>query len=84
MSMEGVQLRFTKDAVAAIARKAIAMKTGARALRSILEAIMLDITYSLPDVKEPAEVLINQSVVEGRSKAKIRVKSDPPDKLDAA
>ena len=84
MSMEGVQLRFTKDAVAAIARKAIAMKTGARALRSILEGIMLDITYSLPDVKEPAEVLINQSVVEGRSKAKIRVKSDPPDKLDAA
>lgn len=84
MSLEGVQLRFTKDAVAGIARKAIAMKTGARALRSILEGIMLDITYSLPDIKEPAEVVINQAVVEGRSKAKVRVKSEPPDKLDAA
>ena len=51
-SMEGVSLTFTKDAVRAVAEKAIELKTGARALRSILEKIMLDIMYQLPQMPD--------------------------------
>ncbi|MGA1206122.1 MAG: ATP-dependent Clp protease ATP-binding subunit ClpX, partial [Opitutales bacterium] len=49
--MEGVKLSFRKDAIRAIADKALILKTGARALRSIMEGIMLDIMYQLPDYK---------------------------------
>lgn len=71
-SMEGVKLHFTRDAVGAIADKAIELKTGARALRSIMERIMLDVMYELPQVEDAAEVVINQAVVEGRGKPKIK------------
>ena len=70
--MEGVDLVFTKDAVRAVAEKAIELKTGARALRSILEKLMLDIMYHLPQMTDVVEVSINRAVVEGRKKAKIR------------
>lgn len=69
--MEGAELRFTKDAVLAIADQAILMKTGARALRSIMEDIMLDVMYDLPSYNEPVQVLISAGVVKKKSKAKI-------------
>jgi ATP-dependent Clp protease ATP-binding subunit ClpX len=69
--MEGAELRFTREAVLAIADKAILMKTGARALRSIMEDIMLDIMYDLPNIEHPVEVVISAGVVKGKSKAKI-------------
>ncbi|MDG1138748.1 MAG: ATP-dependent Clp protease ATP-binding subunit ClpX [Opitutales bacterium] len=69
--MEGAELRFTKEAVHAIADKAILMKTGARALRSIMEDIMLDIMYNLPNIDHPVEVVISAGVVKGKSKAKV-------------
>jgi ATP-dependent Clp protease ATP-binding subunit ClpX len=47
------------------------MKTGARALRSIMESIMLDVMYDLPSIEEPVNVVINTGVVKGKSKAKI-------------
>ena len=47
--MDGAELEFTDDALAAIARLAMARKTGARALRSILEEQMLDVMYELPE-----------------------------------
>ena len=71
-SMEGANLHFTRDAVAAIADRAIELKTGARALRAIMERIMLDIMYDLPQSDNVAEVVINRSVVEGRSKPKLK------------
>ena len=80
--MEGAELRFTKDAVIAIAEQAISMKTGARALRSIMENIMLDIMYDLPTIEEPVEVVISAGVVKGKSKAKISTLPNP--KRDAA
>ena len=70
-SMEGVELHFTRDAVAAIAEKAIGLKTGARALRSIMERAMLDVMYDLPQSENVAKVVINRGVIEGRSKAKL-------------
>ena len=47
------------------------MKTGARALRSIMESIMLDVMYDLPALDEPVEVVVNAGVIRGKSKAKI-------------
>ncbi len=63
---EGVELRFTDEALATVARKAIAMGTGARGLRKILETLILDILYELPSRSaDVAECLIDAEVVEG-------------------
>jgi len=72
--MEGVKLTFRKDAIHAIAERAISLKTGARALRSIMEGIMLDIMYQLPDYKDVEEVVITGAVVSGKAKAKLKMK----------
>lgn len=83
LSMERVQLHFTSEAIGAIADKAIELKTGARALRSIMERIMLDVMYDLPQLKNVDEIVINQLVVEGRGKPKIKYgKSVNADKHD--
>jgi len=66
--MEGMKLDFSEDALAGIARKAIARKTGARGLRSIMEAILLDTMFELPGLSGVEEVVINGEVVEGRAK----------------
>lgn len=62
--MENVRLRFTQDALRAIARRAILRKTGARGLRNVLETIMLDIFYRLPSLSGVKECVVNTSVVE--------------------
>ena len=64
--MENVGLSFTDDALKAVARKAIARKTGARGLRSILEAILLETMFELPTLQGVEEVVVNAEVVEGR------------------
>ena len=69
--LEGAELRFTREAITAIAERALTMKTGARALRSIMESVMLDVMYDLPAIEEPVEVVVNAGVINGRSKAKI-------------
>jgi ATP-dependent Clp protease ATP-binding subunit ClpX len=71
-AMDGVQLSFTRDAVRAIGRKAIELKTGARALRAILEKIMLEVMYELPQRDDIVEVVIDQAVVEGRKKPHLK------------
>lgn len=83
-AMDGVRLRFTSDAVRAIARKAIALKTGARALRSIIEALMLEVMFDLPQRDDVAEVLIDASVVAGRRRPTLRRASKAESKQDAA
>ena len=64
LSLDGVSLEFTRDAVEAIAQKAIEFGTGARALRSIMENIMLDIMYELPDETSRKKVKITAKQVE--------------------
>lgn len=66
LAMDGVQLTFTKDAIRALAVEAIKKGTGARALRSMLEHLMLDIMYESPGRSDLAQVTINRAVVEGR------------------
>jgi ATP-dependent Clp protease ATP-binding subunit ClpX len=66
--MEGVELQFTEDALSSVAKRAIERKTGARGLRSILEAILLDSMYDLPTMEGVSEVVVNREVVEGRAK----------------
>ena len=65
--MENVGLTFTDDALNSVARKAIQRKTGARGLRSILEAILLDTMYELPTYDGVEEVVVNAEVVDGRA-----------------
>ena len=71
-AMDGVQLKFTRDAIIAIAKRAIELKTGARALRAILEKIMLEVMYDLPQRDDIVEVVIDRAVVEGRKKPSLR------------
>ncbi len=67
-SMEDVRLTFSEDALRAIAKKALARKTGARGLRSIMEAILLDPMFDLPALDGVEELVINSEVVEGRAR----------------
>ncbi len=66
--MENVSLHFNEEALAAVAKRAIARKTGARGLRSIMEDILLDTMFDLPDLKGVEEVVINQEVVNNEAK----------------
>ncbi len=65
--MEDVRLELTEDALRGIAKKAITRKTGARGLRSIMEAILLDPMYDLPSLEGVEEIVINREVVEGNA-----------------
>jgi ATP-dependent Clp protease ATP-binding subunit ClpX len=74
LAMDGVQLAFTKDAVRALAQSALKKGTGARALRALLEKLMLDVMYEAPSRKDIATVTINRAVVEGKRAPLIRKK----------
>ncbi len=65
--MEGVKLAFTEDALASVARRAIARKTGARGLRSIMEQILLNTMFDLPGLDGVEEVVVNREVAENRA-----------------
>jgi ATP-dependent Clp protease ATP-binding subunit ClpX len=81
--MEDVQLEFTDDALHAVALKAIERKTGARGLRSILEAILLDTMFDLPSMDGVDEVHIDKDVVAG-TKEPVRVYAAKDKTGDAA
>jgi ATP-dependent Clp protease ATP-binding subunit ClpX len=66
--MENVKLTFTEEALKAVAGKAILRKTGARGLRSILEAVLLETMFDLPSYDGVEEVVVNAEVIEGRAK----------------
>jgi len=66
--MENVRLKFTDGALGAIAREALTRKSGARGLRAIMEAIMLDVMYDVPSHPEIEEIVISQEVVENKEK----------------
>jgi ATP-dependent Clp protease ATP-binding subunit ClpX len=75
--MENVTLTFTDDALQAVARRAIQRKTGARGLRSIMEGILLDTMFDLPNLRGVEEVAINAEVVEGRARPLYVHSSEP-------
>jgi len=75
-SMEDVELTFHDDALKAIAKRAIERKTGARGLRSIMEAILLDTMFDLPSLDGVVEVVISADVVDGKDARPLYIYSD--------
>ena len=66
--MEGAEIEFTKEALDAIAKKAMERKTGARGLRSIVENALLETMYELPSMKNAKTVLVDEQVInEGKT-----------------
>ncbi len=65
MELEGVELEVTDEALAEIAKEAIKRKTGARGLRSIIETVMLDISYEVPSLKGLTRCVISEEVIKG-------------------
>ena len=76
MAMDGVELEFTPDALRELAAQAIKKGTGARALRSLLEKLMLDVMYEIPTSEDITGVRITSAVVRGETKPVIRRKAD--------
>jgi len=76
LAMEGVELEITPDALRELAVQANKKGTGARALRSLLERIMLDVMYDVPSTGDVTGVKITRQVVAGESKPLVRRKSD--------
>src|SRR6266545_2670358 len=69
--METVKLRFTQDALRAIAEEAYRRKSGARGLRAILEELMLDVMYEIPSLDGVKECVVDRSVVESRKRPEL-------------
>ena len=73
LRMDNIQLEFGEDAISAIAKEAYRRRTGARALRGIVEEIMLDVMYELPSRKDVQKCTITKEMVEKRSTAELLV-----------
>jgi ATP-dependent Clp protease ATP-binding subunit ClpX len=82
--MEGAELEFRDEALSAVAKKAMARKTGARGLRTILENVLLDTMYELPGLKNVSKVVVDDTVIEGHQKPYIVYKSETATTDDAA
>ena len=84
--MDDVQLKFTPEALVAIAQQALKHKAGARGLRSILETAMLEIMYEIPSEDSVTEVIINEEVILNKEKPLVLYEMRPnkPDYLKTA
>ena len=76
--MEGAELEFRDDALRAIAQKAMARKTGARGLRTILENVLLDTMYDLPSMTNATKVVVDDAVVTGETKPYVIYETEEP------
>jgi ATP-dependent Clp protease ATP-binding subunit ClpX len=76
LALDGVDLEFSKDALSELSAQAIKKGTGARALRGILEKLMLDVMYDIPSSEDVASVKITRAVVRGDAKPLIRRKEN--------
>ena len=74
LSLDKVDLVVDDDALVAIAEKSIALKTGARGLRSVMESLMLDCMYLAPNTKEPQIAHLTRAVVEGKEPLTLQLK----------
>lgn len=77
LAMEGVELEFREHALQAIAKRALERRTGARGLRSIIEASLLDIMFDLPSLSNVQKVVVDDSAVTGDGKP-LLIYSDQP------
>jgi ATP-dependent Clp protease ATP-binding subunit ClpX len=75
--MEGVELEIRPDALAAIAKRALKRKTGARGLRTIVESVLLDTMYDLPSLENVSKVVVDESVIEHKSEPYLIYQSAP-------
>jgi ATP-dependent Clp protease ATP-binding subunit ClpX len=76
--MEGAELEFRDDALRAVAHKAMARKTGARGLRTILENVLLDTMYELPSMTNATKVVVDDAVVTGETKPYVIYETEEP------
>ena len=81
LSYDAVDLQFTEDALETIAEKALEKKTGARALRALLEDFMLDIMYEIPKDENIGKVTITREYIEGSGAPFIEMRSSLPQQL---
>jgi ATP-dependent Clp protease ATP-binding subunit ClpX len=77
LAMEGVELEFREHALGAIAKRALERRTGARGLRSIIEASLLDIMFDLPSLANVQKVVVDEGAIAGDGKP-LLIYSDPP------
>ncbi len=82
--MEGVEIQFRDDALRAVARKAKERKTGARGLRSIMEAVLLDSMYKIPSLDAVSKVIIDEAVIQGESEPLLMYENAEPASKSAA
>ncbi len=82
-SFEGVDLRFTDEALKAIAREALKRKTGARGLRGVIESSMLDVMYDVPGMTNVKEVIIDEKVIQEQAQPKMVYYTDEEMKAKA-
>jgi len=71
LELDGIELELTDGALEAIAEKALSRGTGARALKSVIEGVMMDIMFEAPSLKNVGKVIITRDVVKGRKEAKV-------------
>ena len=76
-SMEGAELEIRDDALQAIARKAMARKTGARGLRTILEGVLLNSMYDLPSLENVSKVVVDETVIDGGAEPFVLYENPP-------
>ena len=81
-SMENVDLVFEKDALRAVAKKALDRNTGARGLRSILENSLLETMYDLPSRTDVGTVVVTEAVINGEAKPEFKPERQPQEKKD--
>ena len=84
--MEGVEVDFRTDALEAVAQKAMDRKTGARGLRSIMEAVLLDTMYRIPSEENVAKVVVDDTVIKGESEPLLvyETPEQPPEQQEQA
>ncbi|WP_339896906.1 ATP-dependent Clp protease ATP-binding subunit ClpX [uncultured Gilvimarinus sp.] len=76
--MEDVELDFRRDALEAVAQKAMDRKTGARGLRSIMESVLLDTMYRIPSEENVKKVVVDESVIKGESEPLLVYENQEP------
>lgn len=76
LQLDGVELKFEADAIEAIARQALARKTGARGLRSVIEGVMMDVMYNIPSMDRVAECILTKACITDGAAPTLVMKAD--------
>jgi ATP-dependent Clp protease ATP-binding subunit ClpX len=82
--MEGSDLEFRPDALAAVASKALKRKTGARGLRTIIEQVLLDTMYELPSLENVSKVVVDEAVINNQADPYLIYQGNPVPQSKAA